>query len=129
MAHETQVIGKISEMTAARALMHVGWEIAQPVVPEVYDLVGRDPANGQFQRIQVKTCRVREDRDGAIVVYARKGNGSPYTPQECELIAGVLGEKVYMFECRGLSEYWSTQETASKRWVELTATEEGVKAC
>ncbi len=121
MAHETQVIGAISELTAAKLLMEgLGYEVAKPLVPEVYDLLARDPSNGNSYRIQVKTLRIRADRDNALVVIAKKGNGKPYTPEEVDYIIGVDKDRAFMFECTGLSEYWSTEQTAKKRWIELS---------
>ncbi|WP_141431932.1 hypothetical protein [Bacillus sp. 03113] len=123
MAHETQVTGAISELTAARAMMEsLGWEISRPLVPEVYDFLARDPVNGESYRVQVKTLRIRTDRNNALVVYAKKGNGKPYTRDEIDLIVGVNGDRAFMFECTGLSEYWSTEQTAKTRWIELTNT-------
>ncbi|MFZ7945706.1 hypothetical protein [Neobacillus sp. 19] len=121
MAHETQITGAISELTAAKALMEgMGWEVSKPLVPEVYDFLARDPANGKAYRIQVKTLRIRADRDNALVIYARKGNGKPYTKEEIDYIVGVDGNRAFMFECENLSEYWSTEQTAKKRWIELS---------
>lgn len=120
MAHETQVTGAISELMAAKLLMEsLGYEVAKPLVPEVYDFLARDPANGKAYRIQVKTLRVRSDRDNALVVYARKGNGQPYTTDDCDYIIGVDGNRAFMFECVGYSEYWSTEQSAKTRWLEL----------
>lgn len=104
-----------------RALTACGWEVSRPLVPEVYDLVGRDPLNGEFKRIQVKTVRVREDRGGALVIYAKKSNGIPYSPEEVDYIAGVLGNTVYLMECRGIGEYWAQDAKANERWIEITA--------
>jgi hypothetical protein len=124
MAHETQITGAISELTAAKLMMEsLGYEVAKPLVPEVYDFLARDPANGQAYRIQVKTLRIRTDRDNAYVIYAKKGNGKPYTPDEVDLIVGVNGNRAFMFECTGLTEYWSTEQTAKKRWIELKTAE------
>ncbi|KYC67209.1 hypothetical protein [Heyndrickxia coagulans] len=120
MAHETQITGALSELTAAKLMMEqLGYEVAKPLVPEVYDFLARDPANGQSYRVQVKTLRKRADRDGALVVYAKKNNGKPYTPDEIDLIVGVDGNRAFLFECTGLTEYWSTEQTAKKRWLEL----------
>ena len=120
MAHETSIIGAISELTAAKLMMEsMGWEVAKPLVAEVYDFLARDPVNGKAHRIQVKTLRIRADRDNALVVYARKGNGQAYTPDECDYIIGVDGNRAFMFECVGHAEYWSTEQTAKKRWIEL----------
>jgi len=120
LAHDTQVTGVVSELTAAKLLMtSLGYEVAKPFAPEVYDLLARDPVNGKAYRIQVKTLRVRTDRDNALVVYARKGNGKPYTKSDCDYIIGVKGNRAYMFECEGLTEYWSTEQTSKKRWILL----------
>lgn len=120
MAHETSVIGAISELTAAKLLMEsLGYEVAKPLVAEVYDFLARDPANGKAYRIQVKTLRIRQDRDNALVVMGRKGNGQPYTKDDCDYIIGVDGHRAFMFECSGLSEYWSTEQSAKTRWIEL----------
>jgi hypothetical protein len=99
----------------------MGYEVAKPLVDEVYDLLARDPANGKSYRIQVKTLRVRTDRDNALVIYAKKGNGKAYTPEEVDYIVGVDGNRAFMFECSGLTEYWSTETTAKKRWINLSA--------
>jgi len=122
MAHITSVIGAISEMVAAKSIMEgLGYEVSRPIVPEVYDLVARDPVNNEYIRIQVKTLRIREDRNNALVVYARKRDGKPYTPEETDYIIGVNGSRAFMFECTGLTEYWSTEQSAKTRWVELSA--------
>lgn len=128
MAHETQITGALSEITAKRALMALGWETAQPDIAEVYDLVARDPISREWKTIQVKTLRVREDRDNALVIYGRKGNGQPYSPAECDYIIGVDGQRAFMFECTGQAEYWATETSASKRWIELTATKNEAEA-
>jgi len=119
MAHETQVTGRISELKAITALMANGYEVAEPVVAEPYDLLLRREGNGKTYRAQVKTCRVREDRGGAIVVYAKRNNGEPYTKEDCDFIIGVLDDEVYMFECRGVGEYWVTSETINEYWTKV----------
>lgn len=129
MAHQTQITGAISELTAAKALMEgLGWEVAKPLVPEVYDFLARDPISGAAHRVQVKTLRIRADRANALVVVARKGNGEAYTSDEVDYIVGIDGERAFMFECRGCAEYWSTEQTASKRWVALNNTKAEVIA-
>lgn len=113
--------GAISELTAASLMMsQLGYEVSKPLVPEVYDLLARDPVNGAFYRIQVKTLRIRADRDNALVVYARKGNGEAYTTDEVDYIIGVDGGRAFMFDCEGLKEYWSTEQSALTRWITLT---------
>lgn len=87
--------------------------------------MARDPVSGEWKTAQVKTIKLRSDRRNEMVVYSRKGNGEPYTQPEADYIIGVLGAKeseaprVWMFENTGLSEYWATEASAEKRWVEL----------
>lgn len=97
-----------------------GYEVAEPVVAEPYDLLMRKPGSTKTYKVQVKTCRIREDRDEAIVVYAKKSNGEPYTRQDCDYLIGVLDEDVYLFECRGIGEYWVTKENIDEHWIKLT---------
>jgi hypothetical protein len=124
MAHCTQVTGAISELIAAKSMMEaLGWEVARPLVPEAYDFLARDPINNEYARIQVKTMRIRADRDNALVVFAKRGNGKPYTKDDTDYIVAVDGDRAFMFECTGLSEYWSTEQTAKRRWIELSINE------
>lgn len=101
-----------------------GWQVASPIVAEVYDLVAKDPVNNRWYTIQVKTIRKRDDRNGELVLYAKKGNGQPYTTDDCDYLIGIIGDTAYMMECRGISEYWASEVSASKRWIELTASSE-----
>lgn len=100
-------------------MSQLGYEISKPLVDEVYDLLARDPANGEYYRVQVKTLHVRPDRGNALVVFARRGSGQAYTADEVDLIIGVDRNRAFMFECTGLTEYWSTEQTALKRWITL----------
>lgn len=126
MAHETQVTGTISELTATRALLANGWEVSNPAVDEVYDLVAKDPLSGEFRTCQVKTIRRRSDRNNEMVIYATNGKGKPYSPSDCDYIVGVEKDTVYMFENTGLKEYWRTDASAAKRWVRLEIHKETV---
>lgn len=123
MAHQTQVRGTVSELTAARALLSNGWDVAFPVVDEVYDIIARDPFTNEFKTIQVKTIRRRVDRGNDLVVYATNGKGEPYKPEDVDYIVGVEGDTVYMFECEGKKEYWATDTSAARRWVRFNADE------
>lgn len=107
MAHDAHITGRVSELKAITALIANGYEVAEPVVAESYDLLVRK--NGETARVQVKTCRTREDRD-AVIVHAKRNNGEPYTVKDCDYLVGVLDDEVYMFECRGVSEYWVRQD-------------------
>jgi hypothetical protein len=119
IAHISEVVGKISEATARRALMNAGYTVATTDTDEPYDVVFRDPLNGTWYTAQIKTIRQRTDRANELVVYAKKGNGAPYGKSDADYIIGVLGDKAYMFENRGLGEYWASEATAAQRWVEL----------
>lgn len=119
MAHISQSIGAHSELRAQAALLANGYEIAKPIVPEVYDLVARCPYSGRWLTFQVKTARIREDRGGAIVVDAKRANGRVYSRLEADYIIGVVGEDVYLIENRELGEYWVTPENINRRWRRL----------
>ena len=119
MAHQTQVIGTVSELTAARALLANGWEVSLPMVPERYDLVAKDPVDKKQKTIQVKTIRRRGDRANEMVVYATDGKGRAYTPDSCDLIVGIEGDTAYMFENAGKKEYWASETSAAKRWIKF----------
>lgn len=125
MAHETQILGKVSEITAALALIANGWEVAEPVMAEEYDLVAKDPIDKKWRTFQVKSLRRRSDRNNEMVIVGRKNNGGTYQPSEVDYMLGVdtVNDVVYMVECSGLSEYWASESTAAKRWVELSAKE------
>jgi hypothetical protein len=123
MAHETQVTGAVSELTAAMALLSNGYEVARPLVPEKYDLIIRDPLTNDKFTVQVKTIRRRTDRSNEMVVYATNGKGEAYQPQDCDLLIGIEGDTAYMFECTGIKEYWASDTTAAKRWVKFTRDE------
>lgn len=122
LAHQSTIKGRNSELVVMTALLANGWEVAEPVAPESYDLVARAPDAADWVRIQVRTANVRRDRDNAIVVSGRKKDGKPFTPDDCEYIAGVLDDTVYLIECIGQSEYWATSETAQSKWLVLQGT-------
>lgn len=125
MAHVTEVVGRYSEVIAVAALMANGWQcVSKPETDERFDLSAIDPLTGEWKTFQVKTIRRRSDRNNELVVYAKNGNGEPYGQSDADYIVGVLvddGElpRVWMFENRGISEYWASEARASKRWIEL----------
>ena len=126
-AHISEIVGKYSEAAARLALMANGWTVHTAETDEPYDILATDPLTGEHKRIQVKTIRQRNDRGGELVVYAKKGNGEPYGKSDADYIIGVWCEegeipRVYMFECRGIGEYWMSAARASERWVELPIT-------
>jgi len=121
MAHETTITGGLSEMAATMALIANGWEIAKPVIPEVYDLIGKHSETGECRTFQVKTINRRFDRKGEYVISGKKSNGKNYTTKDCDFIVGVHGEAVYLTPCKGYAEYWASESTIDKRWENLTS--------
>lgn len=123
MAHISEIKGKHSELTARLALMSNGWTVATTDTDEAFDIVARDPINGEWRTFQVKSVRIRSDRNNEMVVYARKGNGDTYSLADVDYLIGVMetegGPVVYMFENREISEYWCTEASAAERWVKL----------
>lgn len=117
MAHNSINIGKRSELLAQTALLANGYEVAQPIAPETYDLVARDPITGSWATFQVKTARIREDR-GAAVVVAKRSDGSPYTRQDADYLIGVVGNDVFLIENTGQGEYWTALDGI--RWKRLS---------
>lgn len=119
MAHETITKGRHSELLAQTALLANGWSVCEPIAPEPYDLVARAPGSTEWQRIQIKSARTRDDRNGEIVCYTRKNNGKVYDHDDCDLFIAVLNGDVYMFANRNLSEYWVTAANVADRWTKL----------
>jgi hypothetical protein len=120
MAHQSTVTGGVSELIATAALLNAGWQVSKPEVPEVFDRVGRHPVftNNEWISLQIKTVRERSDRKGTPVVYATKGDGTPYSVADCDYLIGVLGNDVYLIKNRGLREYWRPEKpTADNEWL------------
>ena len=123
-AHASEVIGKYSEVIAKAALIAAGFEVAETETDEPYDFVAKDPLNGEWATFQCKTIRIRHDRGGEMVISAKNGRGDGYDKTDVDYIIGVLAEngevpRVFYFENRGCREYWASEQSASKRWVEL----------
>lgn len=125
MAHESTNIGGAAESVAKAIFLMNGFSVAEMVVPEPYDLIvgGRDD-NGDAIRftVQVKTLKVRNDREGQLVVRGASQDGTPYSKQEVDYLFGVdLKNNVgYLIRNNEQSEYWSKDvDTARVRWTEL----------
>lgn len=102
-----------------------GYTVSRTRTAEPFDMKATDPLNGREYKYQVKTIRKRMDRGGELVVYATNGSGQTYAQSDVDYFIGVLAEegevpRVFMFENRGIREYWATEARASKRWVELS---------
>ena len=68
----------------------------------------------------MKTIRQRTDRANQYVLYARKGNGTAYTKEDCDFMIGVLGDDVYMVETNGVSEYWVSESSVDEKWMKIS---------
>ncbi|MCU6709307.1 hypothetical protein M6D81_11375 [Paenibacillus sp. J5C_2022] len=111
-------------MVAKVALLAAGWTVHDAVTDESYDVLATDPLTGSHSKIQVKTIRQRIDRGNELVVYAKKNDGSTYDKSDADYIVGVWavdGEipRIFMFENRGIGEYWASEAKAAERWIEL----------
>lgn len=99
--------------------------VGKPTTNEYYDLSAIDPLSRDYKTFQVKTLKRRGDRDDNLVLFAKKGNGEPYGPDEqADYYIGVLIDdgvipRVFVVENRGISEYWMREMKASERWIEL----------
>ena len=126
MAHITERVGVYAELIAEAALMASGFlGVSKPTTNEYYDLSAIDPLTKEIKLFQVKTLKRREDRN-SLVLYAKKGDGTPYGPDEqSDYFLGVLiddGEvpRVFVMENEeGQKEYWSVEASADKRWIEI----------
>lgn len=119
MQRDTIVKGTHSELLATTALLANGWEVCMPVSPKVYDLVAKPPNGDKWVQIQVKTARERSDRNGEIVVYAKKNNGTVYSLADAEYIIGIYDNQVYLFPNREIGEYWVNPDLLDVRWQHL----------
>lgn len=119
MAHQTITKGRHSELLAQTALLANGWSVTEPIAPEPYDLVAKAPGSAEWQTIQIKSARARDDRNGEIVCYAKKNNGEVYGRQDCDLFIAVYNGDVYMFPNRNLSEYWVGADKIAEKWTKL----------
>jgi hypothetical protein len=115
----------MSELIAITRLIENGYVTHEPTTREPYDLLVETP-DGRYLKAQVKTAYVRDDRDGAIVVYARKNSGKAYTRAEADVIIGVYGTDVYLIDNAEHGEYWATTRSIGERWTLLPA--EGLTA-
>ena len=125
-ALSTSTVGEHSELLAQAALLADGWTVHKPITPEAHDLLA--VKGGNVLRIQVKTIKLRERDDTAYyVIRGLKNNGAVYSQTDCDAFIGVIGEHVYLTECRAISEYWCKVDEVSERWrylpLKITKTE------
>ncbi|UYZ12173.1 group I intron-associated PD-(D/E)XK endonuclease [Brevibacillus sp. WF146] len=123
MASNTNKRGTHAELVAMTALLAAGYEVAEPVAAETYDLVAKEPGTGEWRTFQVKTLRYRDDKGGAGGYYVLNGtrnNGETYEPGAVDYMIGVLGNVCYLVECTGQSEYWAAADAIDGKWRKLT---------
>lgn len=117
MAHSTATTGSVSEQLAIAILMRNGWDVSIPVAVESYDLTAKDPDTGNVCYMQVKTAKVRKDRDNSLVFRGYKSNGKVYTKDEVDYIIGVYGTEIYLIPNDEQQEYSVLSATgARERW-------------
>lgn len=123
MASETGTIGTHAELIAMTALLAAGYEVAEPVAAESYDLVAKEPGTGVWRTFQVKTLRYRDDKGGDGGYYVLNGtrnNGVAYGPPDVDYMIGVAGDACYLVPCTGQSEYWAAAGAIDEKWRKLT---------
>lgn len=116
---ETVTRGTHSELLAMTALLANGWDVSEPVSPRRFDLVIKPPNSTEWVQAQVKTARQRQDRNGEIVVYAKKNNGEVYTVDEAKYLIGIYNGEVFIFENREITEYWVAEDKIAEKWTHL----------
>jgi hypothetical protein len=131
MASNTNKRGTHAELVAMTALLAAGYEVAEPVATEPYDLVAKEPDTGEWRTFQVKTLRYRDDKGGAGGYYVLNGtrnNGATYGPPDVNYMIGVLGNVCYLVECTGQYEYWAAADEIDRKWRKLPAKMNEVEA-
>lgn len=126
MAHQSTYTGGVSEALAQAMFMNSGFSVATAVVPEVYDLIvtGKDDAGDTVRfTVQIKTMKIRTDREGQLVVKGSNKDGVPYSNRDVDYLLGVhIPSKTgFLIKNNEQVEYWSKDiETARAKWTELT---------
>lgn len=120
----TSSIGRHSELLAMAALIADGWVVHEATTPEAYDLIAIK--DGVYIRAQVKTIKQREK--GGVPYYVIRGlknNGQAYDLSDCDAFIGVVGGRVFLTRCEGLTEYWVRAEHVGEKWKEISITING----
>ncbi|WP_188069013.1 hypothetical protein [Brevibacillus brevis] len=124
MANHTSNIGTHAELVAMTALHAAGYEVADPVAAEVYDIVAKEPETGEWQTFQVKSLRFRADKGGEgggyYVLNGTRNSGEVYGPDDIDYMIGVLDDACYLVECTGQTEYWASAGAIDGKWRKLT---------
>lgn len=130
MAHVSSLTGSISESLAAAMLMENGFSVFTSLVPEAYDLIAvgtLEDGKKETFRIQVKTIKIRNDREGQIVVRGANQKGVPYSTDDVDYLFGIYGTRGYLIPNNNQVEYWSSNfEAAANKWTEFKLDERGL---
>lgn len=120
----TSTIGRHSELLAMAALLADGWSVSEPTVPEAHDLIA--VRGDESLRIQVKTIKLRE-KEGVpyYVIRGLKNSGATYMKSDCDAFIGVVGMRVFLTKCEGLTEYWVRVDHGEEKWKEISITING----
>lgn len=119
MATRKEEKGAYSQLIASAALIANGWQVAEPIVPEVFDYLAKEPGGNEWLPVQVKTARWRASRN-SWVVSGTRSSGDAYQPEDVRYMVGVCGDgNVFIFDCVGYKEYWATPGKISK-WLTVT---------
>lgn len=122
MANFASSKGMASELIAQSLLIAKGYSVFVPLVDEAYDLVAHENDTGESYKIQVKTLRIRDDRENALVVKATTSKSEYYPKDAVDYILAInIDEGLgYLIENNEQKEYWAKDfATASKKWTEL----------
>lgn len=116
----TATVGRHSELLATTALLANGYTVLEPVVPEPFDLAVTRKGERNIVRAQVKTAQFR-NKDGTdwYITKAVRHNGKTYTKEDCDIFIAIIGNRVFMFDNREITEYWVKPEELTEKWTEL----------
>lgn len=126
MAHSSTLTGGVSESIAQAMFMRHGFSVFTSLVPEAYDLIvgGKDAeGNNEMFTVQVKTLKIRHDREGQLVVKGAGGDRKPYSKSDVDYLFGVHlpTNTGFLIPNTEQVEYWAKDfETARKKWTEFT---------
>lgn len=122
MAHESSLVGSVSESVAAAILMDNGFSVFTALVPESYDLIAvgtNEDGTKSFFKIQVKTVKIRNDREGQLVIKGTNGSNKPYSTDDVDYLFGVYGTLGFLVPNSSKTEYWCNDfESARQKWTE-----------
>ena len=126
MAHESSRRGGASEALASAMFLMNGFSVFQSQVPEAADLivVGKDEEGDDKKfTVQVKTVKIRNDREGQLVIKGSSRDGVPYSSKDVDYIFGVHlpSSTGFLIKNNEQTEYWSQDfEVARRKWTEFT---------